>query len=272
MILYNNNMNMNMNMNMNKNKNKNNNKYQEFGAFLQCYKNPFASFACLQSFRKFYPSSTIVLLSDNGYDYTEMAKYFNCIYIHSNESLGLMYKDSYNDGKYDFSFKLIERVVNAFKLCKEEYIMWLEDDVHINSKISDNFKYHISGFCPNLFSKVQLIELKKKYDIDINFDYHFSGHGGSVFHKNFFISSMDNKIIIRDLLENWVNYKLPIEINQDVLFSLIIILCGGKIGPYKGHYDYSEYIYPKIAVQHQLKQLYNVPLPQKLQHLVKIDE
>ena len=60
---------------------------QEFGAYLQCYKNPYATYKCLESFRTFYPDNTIVLLSDNGYDYTKMAEYFKCIYIHSNENI-----------------------------------------------------------------------------------------------------------------------------------------------------------------------------------------
>jgi hypothetical protein len=222
------------------------------------------------SFRKFYPTSTVVLLSDNGYDYTEMANYFNCIYIHSNETLLLTYKDIYGDGKFDNSFKLIERLVNAFKLCKEEYVMWLEDDVHINNKINDTFKYHINGFCPNRFIDIQLIELNKKYDIDINYEYRFSGHGGSVFHKDFFISSMNNKIMIQDLLKNWVNYKFPTDIGQDFLFSLIVTLSGGNIGPYNGHYDYHQDINPDIDVQHQFKQFYNIPLPDELSHLVKM--
>jgi len=60
---------------------------QSLGAFLQCYKEPLATYKCLESFRSFYPDSSIVLLSDNGYDYSEMAKHFHCIYIHSNENI-----------------------------------------------------------------------------------------------------------------------------------------------------------------------------------------
>jgi hypothetical protein len=246
------------------------NNTQEFAAYFQCYKNPFATFICLSSFRNFYPNSTVVLLSDNGYDYTEMAKYFNCIYIHSNENLLFIYNDVEGDGKYYNSFKLIERVVNAFTLCKEKYVMWLEDDVHINNKITDTFNYHINGFCPNTISVDNLIKLKETYDIDINYEYRFSGHGGSVFHKDFFISSMNNKIMIQDLLENWVTYGFGTNICQDFLFSLIIILSGGNIGPYNGHYDYLYEINPKITVQHQCKQFYNVPLPDELSHLVKM--
>jgi hypothetical protein len=40
-------------------------------------------------------------------------------------------------------------------------------------------------------------------------------------------------------------------------------LSGGTIGPYNGHYDYFRGINPRIDVQHQYKELYNVPLPEE---------
>jgi hypothetical protein len=81
---------------------------------------------------------------------------------------------------------------------------------------------------------------------------------------------MRNQYIIQDILENWVNYKFPTDICQDFLFSLIVTLSGGKIGPYNGHYDYYYGINPFIDVQHQFKEFYNVPLPYELNHLVKM--
>jgi hypothetical protein len=53
---------------------------QTLGAMLQCYKNPYATYKCIESFRQHYPDSTIVIISDNGYDYTKLAEHFNCIY------------------------------------------------------------------------------------------------------------------------------------------------------------------------------------------------
>ena len=38
----------------------------DLAAIFQCYKNPLATYECLESFRRFYPDSQIVLLSDNG--------------------------------------------------------------------------------------------------------------------------------------------------------------------------------------------------------------
>jgi len=246
---------------------------QHFGAYLQCYKNPYATYKCLESFRKFYPDNTVVLLSDNGYDYTEMAKYFKCIYIHSHENVQFIYKDSNDIGKFENTFKLIDRVINAFQLCNEEYIMWLEDDVSINNRITDTFMYEINGFCPNRLSDTSVERLREKYtSIDSNKKYHFTGHGGSIFNKNFLIESMQNKVIIHDILENWIYYELPSDIAQDFLFSVIITLSGGTIGPYQGHYDGYNGLNRDITVQHQYKVWYNVPLPNELKFLIKEDE
>jgi hypothetical protein len=98
---------------------------QEFGAYLQCHKQPLATYTCLQSFRKYYPNNTLVLLSDNGYDYSEMAKLFNCIYIHENENLWLTWWHLEDTGYFENSYKLIDRMNRVFPLIKEDYLMWL---------------------------------------------------------------------------------------------------------------------------------------------------
>ena len=242
---------------------------QRFGAYLQCHKNPYATYKCLESFRKFYPDNTIVLLSDNGYDYTEMAKYFNCVYIHSPENVAFIYGDPSGSGKFENTFKLIDRVTNAFELCKEEYVMWLEDDVSINNRIADTFRYDLNGYCPNLISAQGILKLQEKYGVlDVNKRYHFTGHGGSVFDKNFFIKAVQNKPLIYDIIENWGYYDFPTTIAQDFLFSVIIILSGGTIGPYKGHCDNHYNLDPTIDVQHQFKRYYNIPLPYELERFV----
>jgi hypothetical protein len=64
----------------------------EIGAYFQCYKQPYATYKVLESYRKYYPTETIVLLSDNGYNYEKMAKHFNCIYIHDTINTHLIYK------------------------------------------------------------------------------------------------------------------------------------------------------------------------------------
>ena len=79
----------------------------KFGAYFQCYKNPYATYKCLESFRKFYPESTIVLLSDNGYNYSEMAKKFNCIYIHEMTNLPFIHNNLQDESYIICSNKLL---------------------------------------------------------------------------------------------------------------------------------------------------------------------
>jgi hypothetical protein len=248
-------------------------KTQEFGAYLQCHKYPYATYKCLESFRKWYPNNTIVLLSNNGYDYTEMAKYFKCIYIHSKESVPFIYEDPNDTGKIEYVDKLTQRMINVFELCNEEYVLWLEDDVSINNPITDIFRYHLNGFCPNSFANTSIEKLNAKYNnLDTNKVYHYSGHGGSVYNRKFFIECMKYKQRIHDIIENWVYYDFPTTIPHDFLFSVIITLCDGTIGPYKGHYDGCNGLNPAITVQHQFKQYYNIPLPYELRRFVNENE
>lgn len=242
----------------------------EFGVFLQCYKQPFATYNALRSVRNHYPTCTIVIVSDNGYDYTEMAKHFNCVYIHS--TVGLNCQFSNEDIKngiqsIDYYKDHIKRTADGFQLITEPYVMILEDDVSINHKITDTFKYDLNGFCPN---QINIEGLKHKYPILNKANtYRFSGHGGSIYNKQSFLAAIQNKEIIHDLLTNWSTYNFCSNICQDLLWSILIILNGGTVGPYHGHYDCS-YLNEQIVVQHQYKVYYNVNMPQQLKYLVKM--
>jgi len=238
---------------------------QDFGAFFQCYKSPMATYQCLNSFRRHYPNSTIVLVSDNGYNYTKMAEYFKCIYIHCNENAHLITKI---EGDYIKKVHaLLKRIKNAFLLINEEYVMWLEDDVSINDKITDTFRYDINGFCPNEYGIVDA--LKKTYPfLKKECIYRWSGHGGSIFHKGNLLSCLDNTPILDNVLINWKEYELASNISQDYLLSLLMILNQFTIGPYEGHADGTHGLNHYIKIQHQYKELYNTPLPPELVHLV----
>ena len=241
------------------------------GAFLQCYKNPLATYHSLFSFKKYYPQGTIVLLSDNGYDYTEMAKHFKCIYIHETENIPLVWYPLKDTDLYNKTIALMNRIIKAFELFDEKYIMWLEDDVSVNNKVNEEeLKYDLNGYCPNSFLQKHLIELQKTYNfLDINKTYVFSGHGGSIFTKNKILNYLKNTKIIDDLLNNWKEYKFY-ECAQDLFISLLITLQGGEIGAYTGHLDdVSNSINPNIIVQHQYKRWYGKEMPDDLKHLVK---
>jgi len=242
---------------------------QSFGAFFQCYKNPYATYKCLESFRRHYPDNTIVLLSDNGYNYTEIANHFNCIYIHSDENVPLCNKHLDNDKYIENVHKIVEKFKKAFLFIKEDFVMWLEDDVSINDKITDIFRYDINGFCPNSYNENMINGLNQKYEyIKKGNIYRWCGQGGSVFHKTNILKYFENKDIINDVLINWQKYNLTEDISHDYFISLLVNLNNGTIGPYEGHNDGFDGLHPEIKIQHQYKVWYNKPFPEELQSIV----
>jgi len=244
---------------------------QAFGAFLQCYKEPMATYKCLESFRNHYPNSTIILLSDNGYNYEYMAKHFNCIYIHSDENVPLCNKDFSNERYIENVNKIIKRFETAFRLIPEDFVMWLEDDVVINNKITDSFRYDINGFCPNRYNNSMIDGLNQTYDFITRGNlYRWSGHGGSVFNKSNLLRYFENKEIINDTLINWKKYNLTDDICHDFFISLLVNLNKGTIGIYNGHNDGFNGLDVTIDVQHQYKVWYKVPMSDEVGTLVAI--
>lgn len=245
----------------------------EIAAFLQCFKNPYATYKCLESFRRFYPTSTVVLLSDNGYNYSKMAEYFQCIYIHCDKSATFIHKDLDTGSHFLNTNKLIQRITSAFQLIKEDYIMWLEDDVSVNGSISVPFRYDLNGYCPNIINRSSIQLLAEKYrNIDPNVAYRFTGHGGSVYKRTALLECFDNKLAIDDVLTNWKIYGFPTTLCQDYFFSILLIINGKTIGYYEGHGEKGRHdIDSNILVQHQYKHWYGVPLPDQLAHLVSAD-
>uniref|UniRef100_A0A6C0DNT0 Glycosyltransferase 2-like domain-containing protein n=1 Tax=viral metagenome TaxID=1070528 RepID=A0A6C0DNT0_9ZZZZ len=243
---------------------------QTIGAYYQCHKNPYATFHCLFSFRSHYPDSTIVLISDNGYDYSEMAKCFNCIYIHDNSNAKFIstHQDIISGSHIENMNRLIERVKTAFILIKEDYVIWLEDDVFVRNKIQEQFHYDLNGFCPNMFSRFTILKLKENYPFLEEKEYRYSGHGGSVFKKQSLLESFENKTRVEELLRDWLEIGFY-ELCQDVFFSLLLTLNKKNVGPYMGHQDF--FIENMIvAVQHQYKNFYGLPMPEELKYLVKV--
>ena len=250
---------------------------KEFGAFYTVYKDPFATFKCLESFRSFYPHNTIVLVSDNGFNYTQMALHFNCIYIHCDENLWLKYEDTtdiskgINGKQLIWINKLFKRLHYAFSLVNEDYLMWLEDDIVINNFVNDNLSCDINGYNPHSYWFSLLTKLNINYpNIDIYKQYTWSGGGGSIFHKNNILKYMQNTNIINDVANNWYEYNCPFNIVCDFLLSLITHLNNGTVGPLNNHFDCT-YLNTNIDIQHQYKVYYNQKMPNHLKYLYSED-
>lgn len=250
------------------------------GAYLQCYKNPYATYKMLEAFRKYYPDSTVVLLSDNGYDYTEMANHFNCIYIHSSSNVPLIYNhveeiDKMEQGAHvQWANQLMDRLYTCFSKIKEDYVLWLEDDVLVNRVMNGPFSSDINGFNPNQYWKSMCEALSKTYPtIQPDGVYTWSGGGGSIYNKSKMLAYFEKRDIINDLVIHWRSYQLTSNIVFDFLLSLLTNIQSGTVGLYRGTGDGPCHAADHLLEnQHQYKHYYGVPMPVELSHLVSMNE
>ena len=235
----------------------------ELDAIFQCHKNPLSTFECLQSFRKFYPDGKVVLLSDNGYDYTEMAKHFKCTYIH--EPVGL--RLSAPPTGY---LPVVDRWLKMLNYVTSEYYIYLEDDVLITSKYTEEFKGDVNGNCinyiyPHMFGAIPFSAVRGK-------TLHFTGHGGSVFKTDTIRSVLKNAEQIQWLLSNWETVvKMGPTVDIDRFLSLLVLINGGTVHHLSQHKDLMTNNVQSlhgIAALHQFKQSYGKSLPNNLKHLV----
>lgn len=229
---------------------------------------------------KYYPDSTVVMLSDNGYDYTEMANYFNCIYIHSPSNVPLIYNsieeiDKMENGAHVlWANQLIDRLHMCFSKIKEDYVVWLEDDVLMNRVMAGPFSCDINGFNPNCFWKSMCDALSKIYKhIQPDGVYTWSGGGGSIYNKSAMLSYFEKRDTLNDIIIHWRSYQLTSNIAFDFLLSLLTHIHGGTVGLYRGTGDgLRDTIDYSLENQHQYKHYYGVPMPVELSHLVSTNK
>lgn len=205
----------------------------EIAAFYQCYKQPKSVIATLESFRKFYPEATIFLISDGGYDYATLARHFNCIYVYNKrigQDLGIISK------KIDGILSWLDRLIDAAGKIKEEYIMILEDDVRVFSKVSE-INYDLNGINTEVKIGRELTNFLKEGGAQIPSsckNYYFGGCGGSIIKKDFLLKNFKNLDNATKELIPFLDEEHKSSYVSDYWLSVLFLYFGGRIGQYKG--------------------------------------
>lgn len=101
------------------------------GFYGLCSYQPHAWDFVFENIRKFYPDAPIILINDgfDQYDYSDMAKKYNCIYIKKDREICLHYPDITS------SYEFLHRTKEACELVKTEWIIHLHPDVYCRGKI-----------------------------------------------------------------------------------------------------------------------------------------
>lgn len=255
-------------------------------AYYQCYKDPHATIQSILRYRRIYPENTLYLLSDNGYDYSELAKKCNCIYEHST----IVHGGYPSLTRVDDVELFIKRFKKALDHIEEEWVMLLEDDVVVlNSYDMTLLKNHMNGinigapqdisgsfiqlykhkqYGNRLRSKIlnDFIRVFNPAHLD---DTYYSGWGGTVLHVPFFKNSIkQDKVLYRSIKFLWEHTDVKLYVT-DLILSFICVINGGSIGPLielceKGAYTKS------VKVINFEKTWCGVPMSAKEEALVKL--
>jgi hypothetical protein len=201
------------------------------GAFHQAYSNKKATEFAIKNFRKFHPNNPYFLYSDNGLDFSDIAKKYNCNYEFCEERIG--YDKCFGFG-IDGSFKWLERFYRACLAVDCEYIIMMEDDILIQNYIKFPENIEVSGHnsFSNKIPKEFLDYLSQKYSVKFLDDWYGSG-GGTIFKVVTFIENYDRIIqIFQEELANAISQKTNGNMGWvDNFMTLYYLLCGKKQTP-----------------------------------------
>lgn len=176
----------------------------QFGAHYQVYKNNKATRFALENFRKHFPDNPIVLISDGGNDFSDMAEEFNCTY-HMMENL--FAKDSkfriFEDEDHCAwnGLRLIEWWRRQKLVCEEtgqDYVMIMEDDVFIQDSFDIEPPFYLKGirrvnpFMPAM--QEDILKCSGKPDRG------YGMCGGSIYNAKTFLSIYDD--VVDDIKTN----------------------------------------------------------------------
>jgi len=235
---------------------------------------PNAWYEVLKSIRKYYPNAPIVLINDgmDVFNYENIAKEFNCIYIKKDIRICLHWPDP--EGAYEF----LLRTKEACDILKTDWIIHLHPDVICQDKISKFPNSHLAGVScgsnngrsNNMFNDTVINYIRKYHpNVEIN---GWGWCGGSIMYIpsfNIVYNSIfiEKKFNIKQINED-LGQGLSLHTsssgytsNEDVLMSLLFNLNGFV---YRIWLDNSEYHRGKYgltdagAFLHGIKSHYNL--------------
>jgi len=228
---------------------------EEIGAYFQCYKQPTATYHALLNFRRSYPTGSVVLLSDAGYDYSRMAAHFGATYVHSKDNIGVAAGPGKPLGPNLSQFRrYIARLVPAIEMIDAAHFMWLEDDVRVIRRYSVPFAGTLNG---NVVYKIAAATFDAiPFCLSPRVDSYYTGHGGTVYEKASFLAMLRNDSVNDWLIDNWSKLRRGKFIDNDLFFSLSCYVQGMRVERLAEHSDGA--VRANTAVLHRDKQFYNV--------------
>jgi hypothetical protein len=238
------------------------NLFLNIGAYYQCYKQPCAFVNACQSFRRVYPESTLLIVSDDGNDFSKAATYFNAKSYKRNSKRGGNGTTTHITA-FEHIMTFVVNFLQAAKQITESYYILLEDDLSVIRalEIPSDVNFDIIG---NNSLKAKFPKKLQNY-FKGNHTY-YGACGGSLF-KTKFWANLNSQIVEQQLKE----FRLiSDDFHTDMVLSFLCYCNGGLICC--GQESFTSEFVEKIdfkkqrdnmpAVYHPYKELYNRELNQ----------
>lgn len=171
------------------------------GALHQTYYKREAFKFSFNEFRKHFPESPYLIISDSGEDFYEF----------QNENTFFLKSEIRNYGGGPNANKLFrnpennyiwidwyDRIKKACEICKTDYLIMMEDDVYIRNRFDINFEFDMCGPIINRISDFTINFIEGKIGKKISGNYGF--HGGSILNCKTYLENYDR------IIENFKNY------------------------------------------------------------------
>lgn len=212
---------------------------------------------CLESFRRFYPDSSVCVVSDGGFDYSRYCESIRAEYtfVSKVSSMGILAFTT-----QDAALVYLKRLWDSFPRMKETHVILLEDDVRVVRRHRVPFQFSVNGCNHNVRLPDPMVEAltSRGYTGPL----FYGACGGCVLHKSFF-ENIPFSEVERVIAQTEMN-----EFYSDQLTSFIALYFGGTIGDYDDFYEtfYGDVVprlvADRVAFLHQYKYDYNVePTP-----------
>jgi len=164
------------------------------GFYLWGHSNVESADYILTRMRESYPDSDLVISSDNGRDFTDVAEKHNAVnYIHGNLSHGYPQSPDRYGWTVEQSNLWLTRIYDACKTISNDYVMLMEEDI----LIKERFKFPAKDIImiPNIKNGISpegMFWVKSRGG-RVDYPYYSAG-GGTIINRKAFISAYDNHI------------------------------------------------------------------------------
>lgn len=242
-------------------------------AYFQCWRHPHATITSVRHYRAAYPDNTLYLLSDNGHDYSELAKEYNCIYEHST----LVHGGFPSFTRVEDIKLFLDRFSRALDTMEEEWVLLLEDDTKVFAPYSmELLKCHMNGtivghppHTGNRLRSQQINDFIRLFNPFHTNDPLYSGWGGCVLHIPFFKAALAKNPypLIEYLWKYNPTEKLYV---TDLVLSFVCFLNNGTIGDLYQHAGDLNWVTPHTRCVNTDKSWCSMPLDEDEKHLVKL--